>query len=502
MTGAGDDQSMQHRWYGFVHGDAAALMWDDKSTFVDDKGKYDKQGTESAKWHGEIASGLGRQYMAARRVDDPIAIYESQAAMRVHWVLHVRPQGPKWANRYSKSERVDNPYARVRESWIKLVEDAGLQYKMLAPQQVLAGDLKCYDPETGKGFRLLILPRTIALSTAEADAIRQFAASGGTVIADGLIGLFDEHGRRLEKGRLDDLFGISRPADEAISMVGDKPSGLKGFNLLEPAVDLAAAVPTHMVAPKALIHRDVDQGKVVYLNLDLIDYHRWRLHPGEEAAARKMMNPYFYEAIGKDRRSPRFVAEGEVPTGVEVTVKDMGGPRIISLMRNPQMMVSELGPVEYQSNEGFGKPVDVELNPNSFGQEESFVYCDMRTGKRLGSGKTVKVAVPAFEPVILSVWAKDPGEFAFAAPANIVRGNPLNIGVTPASRQARQYVYHIEVTGPDGKVRSLYRENFAFDAEGGQIKVPLALSDPAGPWTIAIREAATGLTKNVTVQVE
>ena len=137
-----------------------------------------------------------------------------------------------------------------------------------------------------------------------------------------------------------------------------------------------------------------------------------------------------------------------------------------------------------------------------FGQEESFVYCDMRTGVKLGSGKGLKVKVVPFEPTILSVWPKDPGEFAFAASAAVTRGNPLNIGVKPASSQAKQYVYHIDVTGPDGKPRSLYRLNFTFDAEGGQIRVPLALNDPTGPWTIAIREAATGLTKNVTVQVE
>lgn len=503
ITGGGDDWSKHMRWFGFVHGDAGSLMWDDKTSFVDDEGNYDKQGTESAKWHKELTGGLGRQYMAAKRTDDPIAVYESQASMRVHWALHVRPKGKNWANRHSRDERVDNPVSRVRESWLRLVEDAGLQYTMLAPQQVLDGKLKVYDPKTGEGFKLLILPRIIALSEGEAEAIERFVLAGGTVITDGLVGLFDEHGRRLEQGRLDELFGVARKPDHPISMFGKEPSGLAGLNLLEPDLDVIAAKPVNTDAMQALIERHPGPGHTLYLNLDIIDYHRWRLHPGEETATRELLNPYFYEALGRDRVSPRFMtADGKVPAGVEITVKDMGGARIVALMRNPQTMISELGPMEYQSNEGFEKEVEIELDASAVGRGESFVYYDMRTGRKLGQGRTVKVKVVPFEPTILSVWAKDPGEFAFAAPAAVKRGDPLNIAVRPASDQAKQYVYNIEVTGPDGKARSLYRQNFAFDAEGGQIRVPLALNDPAGSWTIAIREAATGITKNVTVQVE
>lgn len=503
MTGGGDDQSRQLRWYGFVHGDAGSLMWDDKTTFVDDNGKYDNQAIESAKWHKELTSGLGKQYMLAQRTDDPIAIYESQAAMRVHWVLNVRPKGKGWMHRGSWHERTDNPYSRTREAWIKLVEDAGLQYKMFAPQQAVDGKLKVYDPKTGQGFKLLILPRTIALSTAEADAIRQFAEAGGTVIADGLIGLFDEHGKRLPAGRLDDLFGVKRPADQAISMFGKEQAGVGGFNLLEPMVTVTSGQATEAAAPKALIRREAGKGKVLYTNLDIIDYHRWRLHPGEDIPTRKLMNPYFTSALGDSRISPCFATEdGQVPAGVEVTVKTVGDVRIVALIRNPQMMVSELGPVEYQSNEGFKNPVEVELNANMPGQDKSFVYWDMRTGSKIGEGKSVKVTVPPFEPVIVSVWQESPGGFAFAAPAKIKRGDPLSIGVHPASAQAKQYVYNVEVTGPDGKQRMLYRHNVVISPDGGQIAIPLALNDATGTWTIAIREALTGTVKQAAVQVE
>jgi len=503
ITGGGDTMSKHHRWFGFVHNDYGSLMWDNDMTFVDDDGKYDQQGTESAKWHKELTGGLARQYLPAPRIDDPIAIYESQAAMRVHWVLHVRQYGQKWTDRRSYHERTDNPFGRVREAWVKLVEDAGLQYKMLAPQQVVADGLQFYDPQTHKGFKLLILPRVVALSADEAEAIRRFVQAGGTVIADAMPGLFDEHGKRLPAGRLDELFGVSRSADQPITMIGDVASGVGDFKLLEPMLQVGEGKPMQPDAPLAMVQREVGKGRTCYMNLDIIDYHRWRLHPGEEATTRDLMNPILYQALGKDRRTPRFAAtDGTVPTGLEVTVKDLGQVRIVALQRNPQLMISELGPMEYQSNEGFEKPIEVNLDVNLPGERRTFFYRDMRTGEQLDEGETVRLTVIPFEPRILSVWPNDPGEFTCHAPASIQRGQPLNIAVTPGSTQAKEFVYNLEATGPDGKQRMLYRSNHALDGRGGQITVPLAVNDPPGEWTFAIREALTGATKTVSVQVD
>jgi hypothetical protein len=503
MTGGGDNDSKRHRWHLFLHGDHAALMWDDKTSFVDDQGKFDEQGRESAKWHKELTAGLARQYMLAPRIDDPIAVYESQASMRVHWAVHVRAKGSDWAKRGSRDERVDNLSQRERETWLKILEDAGLQYRMLAPQQVLAGDLKLYDAKTGQGFKILILPRILALSGPEADAIRQFAQSGGTVIADGLTGLFDEHGKRLPAGQLDELFGIRRPAGYRMAELGTEPSGLEGLKMMESGIDAAGAAPAHAAAPKCVLERHVGKGLAIYLNVDLIDYHRLRLHAGEEKAIRDLVNPMLYQQLGKDRRAPLVTtADGQVPLGVETVVKDLGGPRIVALMRNPQTMISELGPVEYQSNEGFEKPAEVKLDANLPGQDETFVYYDMRAGKKLAQGKSLTLTVQPYEPVMLSVWSKDPGTFTVQAPSAIAQGSPLDIEVKPGSAQASQYVYHIDVTGPDGKPRLDYRMNFTFGPEGGRIHVPLALNDPSGAWTISIREAATGVTQEAKVQVE
>jgi len=70
----------------------------------------------------------------------------------------------------------------------------------------------CFTPELveggalERGIRALILPRVLALSEREAARIRGFVATGGTLIAEGTPGRFDEHVRRLPKPLLSDLF--------------------------------------------------------------------------------------------------------------------------------------------------------------------------------------------------------------------------------------------------------------------------------------------------------
>ena len=66
---------------------------------------------------------------------------------------------------------------------------------------------------------MLILPACLCLSDAEARRIKDFCRAGGTVIADYMPGLWDQHGKgRPDGGVLDDLFGVKhdpnmRPAD-------------------------------------------------------------------------------------------------------------------------------------------------------------------------------------------------------------------------------------------------------------------------------------------------
>jgi len=82
----------------------------------------------------------------------------------------------------------------------RAVEHMGVQHGFVSSHHVGQGELRNGD------HRILLLPHTIALAESEAAEILDFVARGGVAIADGEPGQFDEHGRRLTKPALSDVF--------------------------------------------------------------------------------------------------------------------------------------------------------------------------------------------------------------------------------------------------------------------------------------------------------
>jgi hypothetical protein len=183
----------KHRvWYELLHGGRGLILWDEKSgEFIGPDGSLIDRGREMAPLFTELRNGIGALIINSERITDPIAIHYSQASMRINWMLEQQPKGEKWADRRASTERMDSQFMRLRESWCRMIEDLGLQYKFVAYDQVEAGEL------LRGGYRVFVLPRSYALSAKEAQAIREFMAQGGTVIADGQPGTYDEKSRSL-----------------------------------------------------------------------------------------------------------------------------------------------------------------------------------------------------------------------------------------------------------------------------------------------------------------
>ncbi|MHC4718433.1 MAG: beta-galactosidase, partial [Planctomycetota bacterium] len=273
-------------WYRFIHGDRGLLLIRPRGCeYLDANGRYNANARRIMPLCRELSGGIGKLRIASQRVDDPIALYHSQANLRLHWIRQMRQVGLKWVHRTSSSERTDNRYVLLRESWVKVIEDNGLQYRFLCPPQVAAGGLKAYSRRRGEGFKVLLLPEILAMSAAEAAAIRRFVRAGGTVIADRLPGTFDEHGKRRRRSLLADLF--------------DDGAG----------------------------------GRAVLLGKDLLPYYRQRLGPrAGEARLKGLIGEHLLGAVGRDRVTPAVTGpRGRPVTGVEVTVWRNGGAELIAL---------------------------------------------------------------------------------------------------------------------------------------------------------------------------
>src|SRR6185295_15123000 len=156
--------------------------------------------TANAATFKELQGPVSKTIIDGVFVHDPVAIYYSQPSIQATWALDATPHKGTWPARSSSMENAMSTGSLTRIAWVKTLEDLGIQAKFVHQDHLptLSRD----------GYKVLILNRALALSDAEAASIRAFAAAGGTVIADQLAGILDEHGKSRAKGALDDLFGV------------------------------------------------------------------------------------------------------------------------------------------------------------------------------------------------------------------------------------------------------------------------------------------------------
>jgi hypothetical protein len=226
-TSFGGGPVEEHRvWRELLRGTRGLILWDARHEFAAEDGSLGVGGREAAPYFSEIRSGLGALLMASKRQLDPIAILYSQASLRLQWMLNRLPKGLTWIDRETQDEYEDNAIRSATSTSLRQLEHMGLQPVFVSSQQVERGALR------SGGFRALILPHTIALSPAEAAEIRGFAARGGSVLSDGMPGVYDQHGRKLPRPLLADLFRRepSVLTDRALTRF----VGTKGFEIKFP----------------------------------------------------------------------------------------------------------------------------------------------------------------------------------------------------------------------------------------------------------------------------
>jgi hypothetical protein len=451
-TGFANGDWEQHRaWYELLHGHRGLIIWDEKHEYVDENGKPGPRGEQAAKYYNEIRDGIGALIINSRPVTDPIAIHYSQPSMRTEWMLARRPEGDAWINRSAKTERTDNNFMRLRESWCKLIEDQGLQYKFVAYGDLAKGRLLT------AGYHVLVLPQSSALSQEEADAIHEFVAQGGIAIADGEPGTFNEHSRRLPQSSVVDLFGGAH--DKAVTV------------------------------------REFGSGKAIFLKTDTLGYLQNRLIKKEGP-----VDSLVGDLLRANGVRPEFAvndASGKPVVGVETHVFENGGVRLITLLSNPQSRVDELGPPDFRSNQRFESPVTV----NVALPEAMYLY-DVRQCESLGQKRKVTVTLNPYEPAVFAVSAEPFPELRVGAPKQVKRGAMVHVNIDLAQTPASLHVVHVDVMNPTGK-RVLYYSGNVFAQKGHAAKqIPLAENDPAGTWTLRIHDLLSGQRKNVIMNVE
>ncbi len=320
-----------------------------------------------------------------------------------------------WPNRSSSLDNTCQTAAKNRVAWFKLLEDCGFQYNVVTAGQIADGEL------VRQGYRVLILNRAVAISDAEAAAIRDFVQRGGTVIADHLTGLLNEHGvGRREGGAMDNLFGIKR--DESRGYLDGKHiTEIDGELYTKPLLERlkydgalrhdgivvyergtqasggksAARIGTAEV----LIKKSTGRGRTVYLNLTPVAYYDLDLRIGQYGQRWRNLLTNMLAESGLHPRA-KVLSDGKpVPLAELVYWRkgNPGAPGLVGLVKNPtrQGSISGLGAIHGVT----GKPIDIEI---IFRRPVKDIR-DLRTGKNLPDGQSIRAEWKPSEALIFQV---------------------------------------------------------------------------------------------------
>jgi len=436
LTSGGHGPYENHRlWHETLRGFRGLILWDEKNEFVDENGQVGEWGREAGPFFAELRGGLGALLINSRRHIDPIGVLYSPASMRVQWLLDRKTTGEDWSQRDASAEYRDNAIRTATRDFARLVEHRGLQHRFLSSVDVGRGELRSGD------YRILMLPHAISLSAAEAKEIRDFVERGGIAIAEGEPGLFDEHGRRLARPLLSEVF----PGP----VTGSTTSFAYG------------------------------KGKAIYLPLS--DHRGWE---GRPPAAEIL------DTAGARPRFPLLRADGSLADDIETKIFDNGAVTIVALQRDfPGTPQTDPGSIPS------GEEEVVLALPRPF-----FVY-DLRKERLLGSIDRVPVALAPVEPVLLALSEKPLAPPSVSGPRSVRRGTNAEISVSSNSPAALD-VIHLDAIDPVGNTVAHYSENLLITGTSTKKLLPFAVNDKPGVWTIRAKDLLSGATATAELVLE
>jgi len=376
-----------------------------------------------------------------------------------------------------------------------LRNDAGQSYTFVADEQIAAGALRDY--------KVLLLTTASAVGEAEARELRRFVEAGGILIADTRPGITDEHGRWDEKNRLPALFGLSWKKELGRKMLTAEIAGeYKGVAMhcaaqkfpADPAVELKGAKAVSQADGVPLIaYNDVGKGTAICLNIPFNYYRGYPtpdhlyLYRGERDHNRLIGT--VLSAILKAHAIERTVrlgtADGVWPWGLETSYHNDGEAQYVGLTKQRE-----------SRNEK-----DCALTVTA--PRAGHVY-DMLNGTGLGRQEAWHTTVHPADVQLYSIlpYAVKGLEVRLAAETAPRGGNIAGtVTVDTGGAQPVRHVIHMEVIRPDGQAASYLSANLETTGGTARFRIPLALNEPEGEYTLAFSDVATQTRREAKVKV-
>jgi len=391
------DDDIWQTWYYLAHGNRGFIGW--VENWFD--------GKTPRPWHDQVAPTyleadrkIGPLMSGAEWIHDGVAIYYSHPSIQLGWILDADAHRKTWTNR-NGDDKLGASH-NVRHAWENMLRDEGLQYNFISYVDVIQHGIP-------REYRVLVLPACLCLSDVEARRIKEFCSAGGTVIADYLPGLWDQHGKgRAEGGVLDELFGVKHDAKLGAK---DLFNGGRLWCEVDQDANFTYDSCEHFLTNKTTCIRDasgfnkavremgtshvnrVGKGSAVLMNLSPQWYNAYRAK-GKESAERRSAFMAPIRAAGVE---PRVKIEGEKSFGSEVTYWRKGDRTILFVCLNPEIAVNSLGGGNAVGLRAETIPVTLKFT------KPVHDLRDERSGKDLGAGSAFQFDWKTNEALVVSL---------------------------------------------------------------------------------------------------
>jgi hypothetical protein len=425
--------------------------------------RINQAGTDMKKGFDELLKGgIGRLISAYQPENElKIALHYSYPSIHAAWIA----DGEIVEKTGDNASKTLVQFNENRDGWVKILHDLGQGFEFMAYSAIETGDL------ISKGYKILILPMSYAISDKEIAQIEVFIKAGGILIADALPGVMDNHTKFRSKRALADVFGIKgkKYTREEIT-TPEKESKL--------IIEKATVLDKEGNRPQ-LLHHTYGAGSAYLLNYFMDGYPVEKSNQNNEASLSKIRSLFEKE----DRYSSIKITKpnGELESGVEKYAfsRTDETTRLLGLL---------------PGREGDDREIILHTNTSTH------VY-DIRTKKYVGEGKEFKIQVKNSVPVLLGLLPSNIEGFDVQIPSVIKLGENVSLTIDLQGGDFTS-VASISVFNPKGERIDYYSKNCDIKNGSGKYNFTTALNDIPGNWKIRITEVISGMEKEMSLLVQ
>ena len=405
--------------------------------------------------------GIGKLLGQAIPDNHGIAIHYSYPSIHGAWIV----DGKVTEEASEHTSQTLDRFNANRDGWVKILKDLGLQFDFIA-----YGDLE-KEGVLAQKYRTLILPMSVALSDREVSSIREFVRQGGTLVADAMPGIMDQHCSFRTQRALLDLFGIDLPRGSREALATGK--GEKTLRTIT-ARSLAPAGGQ----PTFLANRYGD-GRAYYLNTFLDSYPADKLEGRTQDALANLQR-----VLLDARLQPKVRIrgkEGRPISSCSAYLLNLGTTRLLGLIPDKKMPAAE--------------PIRIEF------EGVSTIY-DVRKKRSLGSASKFETIIEPAVPCVFALIANPVGSIKTLAPAQARLGEEIEVRMEVDGPASFQSVAKVTVLSPAGETIRYYGKNIDIRDNRGSFRFRTALNDLPGEWTVTITDVVSGVTGKVKIRVQ